>query len=527
MNQSVTGKVLKVDRGGTLPGDLSCQTQVDRVIPMAPERSQMCTEHRVERVRIRNPGEVAREPYRDERPIRPQTRKQRLPEGLSSIWHQTRGLTILERILRTVAGGRPYRDRSEPPPGGNGINANPRGRPIDGRGSGNPDFRPRDTPFDQGLPDNYPDGDGAQGYDTRNRNPENNDGIRGDPSLGNDGNRGSSSQNPPFGRGNLDRYSGNRDLSRGNSSGNPDRWPDRNHGQRGTEGEFERYRESGGRPEQPSPNRSMDQGSVPDYDPGRRGFEGRYDNHRIPINKWPIKFSGDQKVMSVEEFVKRVEILAGNNQVSDEELLRKANFLFKSESVAETWYYTFSHKFASWQMLKHQLRLRFETPNKEKVLARQIRNREQYPNETFQIYRSEIERLNQQMSRPLGDGELCSILFDNMKDWYRPHFAFMRPENLTVDLLSDLCHELDKSVYRTYAPRPRPYHVNCLEEDGAYAYPPDEEPGPKVKATTGLFNLTGKLCTRVCPSGSTISEAAAEFADRHIQIETCGFERFY
>lgn len=81
--------------------------------------------------------------------------------------------------------------------------------------------------------------------------------------------------------------------------------------------------------------------------------------------------------MSVEEFVKRVEVLAGNNQVSDEELLRKANFLFKSESVAETWYYTFSHKFASWQMLKHQLRLRFETPNKEKVLAIQIRNREQ------------------------------------------------------------------------------------------------------------------------------------------------------
>lgn len=52
--------------------------------------------------------------------------------------------------------------------------------------------------------------------------------------------------------------------------------------------------------------------------------------------------------MSVEEFVKRVEVLAGNNQVSDEELLRKANFLFKSESVAETWYYTFSNKFTSW-----------------------------------------------------------------------------------------------------------------------------------------------------------------------------------
>ncbi|KAL1374228.1 hypothetical protein pipiens_004958 [Culex pipiens pipiens] len=256
------------------------------------------------------------------------------------------------------AGGRPYRGRSEHPAGGNAFNANPSGRPTDGRG--NPDLRLRETPFDQGLLDRHPDGDGAQGYDARNLNPDpdHNDGLGGEPSSGN-----------------LDRYSGRRDLSRGNSSGNPERWPDRQRGRRDLEGEVERNRGTGGRPEQPSPNRSMDRGSGRD-DPGRRGFEGRYDNHRIPINKWPIKFSGDQKVMSVED-----------------------------------------------------------------------------------------------------------ILFDNMKDWYRPHFAFMRPENLTVEMLSDLCHELDKSVYRTYAPRPRPYQVNCMEEEGAYAYPPDEEPyGEEVNA---------------------------------------------
>ena len=80
------------------------------------------------------------------------------------------------------------------------------------------------------------------------------------------------------------------------------------------------------------------------------------------------------------------------------------------------------------------------------------------------------------MNRPLGDEELKNILYDNMKDWYRPHLAFVKPELLTVDSLSDLCYDLDKSVYRAYAPRPRPYHVNCMEEEGVYSYPPDEEP---------------------------------------------------
>lgn len=55
-------------------------------------------------------------------------------------------------------------------------------------------------------------------------------------------------------------------------------------------------------------------------------------------------------------------------------------------------------------------------------------------------------------------------------------------------------------------------HLVCICDGGTLSL---ERSGPKVKATTGLFNLTGKLCTRVCPSGSTISEAAAEFADRH------------
>ncbi|KAL9705227.1 hypothetical protein quinque_008745 [Culex quinquefasciatus] len=79
------------------------------------------------------------------------------------------------------------------------------------------------------------------------------------------------------------------------------------------------------------------------------------------------------------------------------------------------------------------------------------------------------------MSRPLGDGELCTISFDNMKDWYRPHFAFMRPENLTVDMLSDLCHELDKSVYRTAVPETDVFTVDLDLEKLKYAIAKNEE----------------------------------------------------
>lgn len=167
--------------------------------------------------------------------------------------------------------------------------------------------------------------------------------------------------------------------------------------------------------------------------------------------------------MSVEEFVKRVEILAKNNQVSDAELLSKAKFLFRSESPAEIWYYTFSNKFSSWDIFKYHLRLRFEVPNKDKVLERQIRERKQLSNETFVAYLGEIERLCQQMSKPMDEKTKVDILFENMKDWYRPHLAFLNVSQLTVETLCSLCYELDKSVYRSYAQRNRMYNVNCLE----------------------------------------------------------------
>lgn len=192
----------------------------------------------------------------------------------------------------------------------------------------------------------------------------------------------------------------------------------------------------------------------------------RGSNWKIPMNKWPIKFSGDPRGMSVEEFVRRVEILARNNQVSDEELLSKVNFLFRQESTAEIWYYTFSHKFTSWQVLKYHLRIRFEVPNKDKVVEKQIRERKQLPNETFIAYLGEIERLCQQMSEPMDEKIKLDILIDNMRDWYRPHMAFINTAELNVEALSKLCYDLDKSVYRSYVQRNKVYSVNCLDQEG-------------------------------------------------------------
>lgn len=198
----------------------------------------------------------------------------------------------------------------------------------------------------------------------------------------------------------------------------------------------------------------------------------------IPVSKWRISFSGDKRGPSVTQFISRVEIMAKNNQVTERELLGQANFLFTQGSPAEEWYYSFYHKFDSWTTFKHQLRLRFEQLNKDSVIERQILDREQLPHETFHVFMGEIERLAQQLSKPMPEERKLRILKENMRDNYKPFLTLYTIQ--TIDELVAVCHNLDTSMHKTYTGYPRNRHtqVHNLEEEnpeGNSAEAEDEE----------------------------------------------------
>lgn len=206
----------------------------------------------------------------------------------------------------------------------------------------------------------------------------------------------------------------------------------------------------------------------------RLGFPERR-NYTIPANKWRIHFSGEPRGMTVNQFISRVETLASNNRITEQELLGQANFLFKEGSEAEDWYYTFCHKFRTWADFRCAVLLRFEQLNKDRVIERQILDRRQWPNETIMAYVSTIEKLAQQLGKPMPEDRKYEILRDNVKDAYKPFLIQYRITNIS-ELLS-VCYELDKSMTQT----PTPYHrtrqpqVNCLEEEGEWNEGPDDE----------------------------------------------------
>lgn len=147
---------------------------------------------------------------------------------------------------------------------------------------------------------------------------------------------------------------------------------------------------------------------------------------RVPVNKWRVNFNGDIRGPTVTQFSNRIDILAKNNDVTDHALLCQAFFFFKEGSEADKWYYTFCHKFSSWTVLKHHLRLRFEQPNKDRVIERQMHDRRQIPSETFNAFFGAIEKLAQQLSKPMSEGRKLEILMENIRDTYKPFLTIYR-----------------------------------------------------------------------------------------------------
>lgn len=185
---------------------------------------------------------------------------------------------------------------------------------------------------------------------------------------------------------------------------------------------------------------------------------------KISVDKWPVKFSGESRGASVEEFLKRVETLANNNRTTEAELLGQISFLLKSDSIAEEWYYTYSSRFTSWKIFKYMLKLRFGLPNTDKVTDRQIRDRKQLPHETFIAFVSDVERLCQKLTKPMDETQKLNIILDNMRDAYRPHLAFINMEQITLDALTSLCFDLDKAYYQNYTQNRRAYNVLNVDE---------------------------------------------------------------
>lgn len=99
----------------------------------------------------------------------------------------------------------------------------------------------------------------------------------------------------------------------------------------------------------------------------------------------------------------------------------------------------------------------------DKVIERQILDRRQLHQETFNAFAGAVERLAQQLTKPMSESRKLDILLENMRDNYKPFLTIYRIDR--IEELVTICHGLDKAMYRSYTTFQRNRHlqVNNIE----------------------------------------------------------------
>jgi Retrotransposon gag protein/Zinc knuckle len=168
----------------------------------------------------------------------------------------------------------------------------------------------------------------------------------------------------------------------------------------------------------------------------QNNVEYRYESRRLPTEKWGITFSGDpndKKSLGLLDFLARINVLAKNSRVSDEELLRSATILLTGSALE--FYWAFHESFNSWNELVHELLDTYLPKDFSYELRKEIDNRKQRPNESFTAFFADMALKFQKLSYNIPEGEMVTILMRNLN----PYFA-EKLFSLQIETLGQLKH---------------------------------------------------------------------------------------
>lgn len=241
----------------------------------------------------------------------------------------------------------------------------------------------------------------------------------------------------------------------GNISVNPNLYPSANSR---TSGHFNNFDQS----RRPQPNNHGNNWNV------NRG-QTNFRNRRNPVAEWNVFFSGDNKVISLNDFLSQVALLARAERLSDDDLLTSAVYLFKG--AAYTWYRAFYPYYNSWAQLVAGLKEQFLPCDYDFWLLKELEQRRQGESENFGIYFAAMEMMFRNLSYNLSEQQRLAMVMRNMSPVYAERLAL---ENIrTLAELSFKCKKIEEVRYRiSRQVLPQIQRRDLLEPAFSYSHPP-------------------------------------------------------
>lgn len=221
------------------------------------------------------------------------------------------------------------------------------------------------------------------------------------------------------------------------------------------------------------------------------------------VDKWNLKFTGDNKILSVHNFLERVEEMRAARHMTSRQIFDSAIDLFSGKALI--WFRANKHRFNDWASLTDLLRHHFEPPDYRPRLFRDILDRTQDTSESIVEYLSCMQGLFRRYGGLSKEAQL-DIVRRNLS----PFYATQLPDVNTLEELEDECLKLEAKKYRAenYVPPNRKRQQQFVEPDFAFVSAhssrishfssPDESPeAEEVIEAEAVYRTSSNNATKV------------------------------
>lgn len=181
-----------------------------------------------------------------------------------------------------------------------------------------------------------------------------------------------------------------------------------------------------------------------DFERAQQSYVHRSPRGRNPVAEWNITFSGDNKDMSLNDFLSQVTLMARAEKVSHNDLLSSAIYLFTGS--AKIWYRAFYPYYRSWNELVVGLKTQFLPVDYDFWLLKELDQRRQGEQENFGIYFAAMEMLFRNLSYRMEEQQKLDIVMRNMLPMYAERLAL--EDIVSMTQLAAKCKRIEEVKYR-------------------------------------------------------------------------------
>lgn len=190
-----------------------------------------------------------------------------------------------------------------------------------------------------------------------------------------------------------------------------------------------------------------------------------YDKSKVAsnISRWNLRFDGDKKKMSVNQFIFRVSKLQQSYGYSEDQIFDNFHLLIEGQVQNWYWNYSSSHPFLNYHELLNALKIHYGSSESEFELNRKLNEVRQRETDSFEYFYNEVLRRNALLQTAKSDSELAQIVIHNVKPSIRQMIFNPLNETKTLDEIVSLCKSAENLIKNNInCPKPRP-SINEIE----------------------------------------------------------------